>query len=166
MQRVKLYSRTESDLYALVDDEDYADILAVARRWHLNKGYATTAVVISRCRYIYPRRRTFFMHRLIIPPPPGLFIDHINHNKLDNRKENLRICTRQQNQFNRLPQSGSGGFKGVTRVRGSRKWLAGIGINNRHHRIGLYEDVIEAARAYNAAAAAIFGEFAYLNEVE
>ena len=110
------------------------------------------------------RTTTIQMHKLIIQDSlkEGMQVDHINHNGLDNRKSNLRPCTFQQNRFNQRPHKNSASpYKGVTRQYG--KWCAQIFTNGKSTYIGSYNDEEEAARAYDAKARELFGEYAYLN---
>ena len=80
--------------FALVDDEDFEKLNQNV--WLFCNGYAARGV--NR----FPRRRLLYMHRIILNPPEGFDVDHISHNSLDNRKENLRICSRTENQRNRI----------------------------------------------------------------
>lgn len=93
---------------------------------------------------------------------PSMVIDHINRNPLDNRKANLRICTRQQNSFNK---TGRSKYKGVYKNHKGKGWIAEIGYNYKHHYLGIFDTPEEAALAYNEKAKEFFGEFAYLNDV-
>ena len=105
------------------------------------------------------------MHKEILKPPSGFETDHINHNGLDNRKDNLRICTTSQNHYNQIIRSESktSKFKGVSRHKASRKWIAQIGYGRRMIYLGCFDSESEAARAYNQKARELFGEFANLN---
>jgi hypothetical protein len=92
-----------------------------------------------------------------------LFVDHINHNTLDNRKQNLRVCTPQQNVHNmRLPKHNTSGNKGVYEMANGRI-RAIIWHNNKPKHLGYFDTKEEAAKAYNEAALKYFGEFACLN---
>lgn len=94
----------------------------------------------------------------------GEVVDHIDHDTLNNQRENLRLATPQQNSYNMLPQeSTASGFKGVVWHNKAQKWRARISINGVRKSLGLYSDLIEAAKAYDSAAREHFGEFAYLN---
>ena len=120
--------------------------------------------------YIYARKthskRAIYMHHLIINAPIGR-IDHKNLNKADNRKDNLRICTVQQNSFNRRKNLGKhlSIYKGVTQNSKRNKYIAQIRKDDRIYRLGRYDNEIEAALAYNKAAIEFFGEFAKLNDI-
>jgi hypothetical protein len=112
------------------------------------------------------RRRTTGMrlHRFLMSPPPGYMVDHINHNGLDNRRENLRICTRVENGRNRLPSKKSAsGYKGVVKTSRGCRWQAKINIDKKQTYIGSFATAEEAARAYDAKAIEVFGEYANLN---
>jgi hypothetical protein len=103
------------------------------------------------------------MHRLIMGDPPGKEIDHINGNTLDNRRSNLRVCSRLENSRNRGVQKNcKSKFKGVyLRERGT--WRAQIKVNKKRIHLGDFSSASKAAKAYDEAALQYFGEFAVLN---
>lgn len=95
---------------------------------------------------------------------PEAFIDHINHDRSDNRISNLRAATRAQNNQNIASRPGStSAFLGVRRDRKRDKWVARIYGGGAQRHLGLFECEIEAARAYDQAALSLYGEFANLN---
>jgi hypothetical protein len=143
----------------LVDDRDYESLSQW--KWSLFKGYP------ARCRKRLGVNRFVSMHREIVDPPKGVEVDHINGNKLDNRRENLRLSTRSQNQINQgLTRKNTSGYKGVTFHRVLNKWQSQIGIDGKTLYLGLYATPEEAARAYDAKARELFGGFARLNFAE
>ena len=88
------------------------------------------------------------------------------HKTLDNRRSNLRLCTRAQNQANKLKKPGcSSTFKGVSWNKAAKKWQASIRVSQKLIALGLFNDEVLAARSYNVAAVEHFGEFALLNEI-
>ncbi len=90
--------------------------------------------------------------------------DHINGNKLDNRRENLRVCTLAENNRNRtIYKNNKSGFKGVYWSRADKKWRAQIKINNRMIYLGIFDDLLEAALTYDEAAVRYHGKFAKIN---
>lgn len=100
--------------------------------------------------------------------PRHMKIDHINRIKTDNRIENLRIVSNQQNSMNRGPvksKKRTSLYKGVYFYRRLAKYMARIGFNRKTIFIGYYETEQDAARAYNAKAKELYGDHAYLNEV-
>lgn len=142
--------------FAIVDAADYEWLSRYTWQAAYNgtKFYATTKK---------KRGGNIWMHRLIMNAPKGMVVDHINGNGLDNRRCNLRICTRQQNAYNSRRVSGTSQYKGVHFEKATGRWRATITCRGRHYNLGLYESEIEAARAYDRKAIELFGEFAYLN---
>lgn len=146
---------------AIVDDEDYAGLLA--RSWHLQAGCGTFYAVTNM-----PRPgggySTVGMHRLINNTPPGMHTDHIDGDGLNNTRANLRTATRQQNMRNRKPNAAStSSLKGVYWRANRRRWLASIRVDGKLKLLGMFKDEAEAGRAYDAAAREHFGEFARTN---
>ena len=106
------------------------------------------------------------LHRLLCGAQPGDFVDHINGDPLDNRKKNLRVCRKQQNEFNtKVRRDNTVGFRGVCPARRG-KYRAYIVLNGKQHSLGQFDNPNDAARAYNKAALIYFGEFARLNIVK
>lgn len=148
---------------ALVDDEDYERV--VVTNWCAVKSeggiwYALSAITTNG-RRIYP-----LLHRFILNAPAGRKVDHKNRDGLDCRRENLRFATTSQNAMNmRRSRSSSSPFKGVSFVNRSlsKPWRAQIKINGKAIHLHLHTTAEGAARAYDAKAKELFGEFARLN---
>lgn len=91
----------------------------------------------------------------------GMVIDHINHNGLDNRKCNLRICTNQENICNcEIPKNNKSGCKGVYWAKDKQKWTVQVTINNKTKYIGSYENLEDAIKARQEASKKYYGDFA------
>ena len=105
------------------------------------------------------------LHQFLMRAPAGMEVDHVNRNSLDNRRENLRVCTHQQNTQNCSKRnSTSSQYKGVCWNKREKKWMAYITIHGKRHYLGCCHGSEDgAARAYDAAARAAFGEFAHCN---
>lgn len=144
---------------AIVDNEDYEKLKNYS--WYLSDtGYASTTTWDKVSKKSIHKK----MHRMIIGAESGMDVDHINGNRLDNRKSNLRVCTRAENLKNSSIRSdNSSGYKGVSFFKPIKKWRAYIGVNGKHIPLGYFDDPIEAAKAYNKAALELHGEFAKLN---
>ena len=189
-----------SDHEAIVDDEDYERVVEAVKTYNstgaLRKGtgkwYAHKTCAGSGY-YAFDGDHRKSMHRVIMDPPKGMDIDHINGDTLDNRKENLRICTRSQNAQNKkLRRDSASGYKGVHEQKKpiKRKYVSKKtgkvtyyyympkkrfqayvgdpdwrkkGLKNNHIKLGYYATAEQAARAYDKKAKELFGEFAYLN---
>jgi hypothetical protein len=139
---------------AQVDEADLAAVLAVGSWQALvakGKVYA-----VHNCKQ-GSKGKSLLLHRFLLEAPGGLQVDHINGDGLDNRRSNLRLATRSQNQANR--KLGKRGMKGVGWHTEKRKWRAYI--STRH--IGYFDDLGDALAAYDLAAVKLFGEYAQLN---
>ena len=147
--------------FAIVDNSDYKWLSEF--KWCAIRGYSTFYAV----RNIRENGRTimFYMHRVILELKKSdkQQSDHIDGNGLNNRRSNLRICTEQQNAFNRKRREGSSQFKGVYWQKEVRKWYAHIKINQKDIYLGGFHKETDAAKAYDAAAIGLFGEFARVN---
>ena len=135
----------------LIDDEyEYLS----SWKWKMSsKGYVCCEVTKKRV----------FLHHIILPKMDGLFCDHINGNRADNRKSNLRYVTPKQNTWNRKRhKGGSSQYKGV-RLEAGKYWRAKIRIDGVQTWLGYFETEEDAARAYDVAAKEAFGEYARLN---
>ena len=142
---------------AIVDAEDYEELNK--HKWYYSKGYA-----IRCARNIKGGQRTILMHRVANQTPDGSQTDHINCDKLDNRKANLRTVTNQQNQMNKgRDKDNSSKYKGVSWHKTNKKWRSRIKANGDHKLLGMFKNEDDAARAYNEAAIKYFGEYAGLN---
>jgi hypothetical protein len=146
---------------AIVDDDDYEWLSQW--KWHAAK--IRNVFYVARKIRVDGVVKTILMHREISKPPTGMQIDHINGDPLDNRRENLRICTNTDNQRNRpIHKDNISGFKGVRPRRGNNnKYEAYIFHNGKQIYLGKYEDINLAAQAYDNAAKFYHGGFASLN---
>jgi len=138
--------------YAWVDAADYEWLNQY--HWRSLNGYPSRR----------EKQREVLMHRQIMQPPADMVVDHIDGNRANACRSNLRICTRHENQFNlRKRRTGHSRFKGVTFHKPMGKWKAQYRFKGRLYHIGYFDDEVEAARAYDYAAVGVFGEFACVN---
>jgi hypothetical protein len=140
--------------FAIVDAADYEWLSKLT--WRVTGGYSSYAC----CKIA---NKTVYMHRLIMNPPQGMVVDHINGSRWDNRRSNLRVCTQAENLRNRRKAGGTSRFKGVFWHIRRHKWLAVIGHMGKSIQLGFFEDEVAAARAYDRAAKERFGQYAHLN---
>ena len=144
----------------LLDDQDYEKFAGF--RWN-----ALRAQQEDERYYAFRRTAvdgTIYLHRAILAAPKGVTVDHENGDGLDNRRDNIRLATRSQNNANRKSASATG-YRGVETFFGKfRAYISNPGrIGSKNIRLGVYVTPEEAAAAYDVAAQTRFGEFARLN---
>jgi len=146
---------------AIVDDEDYEYLVSVGRWCYASSGYAAHYFTNAE-----GQRRTLWMHRLVMarrigqPTPRGITVDHINRDRLDNRRENLRLATYSEQQSNKgLNKNNSTGLKGVTHV-SPDQFEARIKINRRRIYLGRHATAEAAAEIFAAASILLNQDFA------
>lgn len=150
---------------AIVDDEDFEWL----NRWKWRASKDHYGFYAIRTIKKKGKTTTVLMHRIIIKVPPNLQTDHRNGNGLDNQKSNLRACTQAQNTHNRGARKNvTSRYKGVylkykNNNNGRLKWGAHIRKGNARFDLGYYCTEAKAAKAYDAKAKELYGEFAYLN---
>ena len=145
---------------ALVDDEDYEDVSRF--KWSATERGST--VYALRNIRINGKYHNVYLHRYLVGLSClGKHIDHIDGNGLNNRRENLRLCTHRENQRNQHSSYGSSQYKGVVWHKDRKKWQARIRVDGVDIYLGGYEEEEAAARAYDKAAKKHFGRFANLN---
>lgn len=145
---------------ALIDDEDLDLILHY--RWYARKARKTWYAVSKSSDN--GKESMVWMHRLIMNPPIGYEVDHADLDGLNNRRLNLRIATHAEQNANKRKIDGcSSPFKGVSWREDRKKWAARIKTKGKLRHLGLFENIIDAARAYDSAARETFGEFARTN---
>ncbi|MGD2095085.1 MAG: HNH endonuclease [Phycisphaerales bacterium] len=149
--------------YAIVDPDDYERIAKY--KWYAGRHNSTFYAIRGKWYKKRKKQMTTMMHRVIMNTPEGMFVDHINHNGLDNRKANLRLATRAENNRNVrcLKKNNSSKYRGVWHDKRYNKWRAQISINRKKKHLGYFKDEKEAGMAYDKAAKKYYGEFAILN---
>lgn len=163
MKKIPLTGKNGSNQYALVDDKDYAR--ASKMSWHLAVvGYPKNIKNGLGSHKEREVTQTYLHHFIIGKPQKGFVVDHKNGDKLDNRRDNLRLGTHGQNHANQgLQKNNTSGHKGVISKDG--RWIARIKFDGRNKYIGVFTSKKQAALAYNIAARELFGEFALLNKI-
>ena len=149
--------------YAIVDPEDYERLSKY--KWYAAKGHHTFYAVRGKWSKIQRKRVELRMHRVITNAPDHLYVDHVNHNGLDNRKANLRLATHAQSVRNRekFTRPATSRYKGISWHSSTQKWCACIQTNNTKIHLGSFDSEIEAAKTYDKAARKLHGAFAALN---
>lgn len=145
---------------AVIDDGDYS--LIKDYHWFaVNPG--KTFYATGHRSMIDGVRKKVSMHRLIMGAQSNEVVDHINGNGLDNRRSNLRLCTRSENQWNRHRTCGTSKYKGVCWASMMKKWKAAIRYYGKRINLGFFDTEDEAAKAYDEKAKELFGKFVQLN---
>lgn len=148
-------------IFTLVDNDVYE--WANLFKWYLGAGRASkpNSRYAVRSRPCGEKPHLVYLHREITGASPGQEVDHINENKLDNRRENLRVCTARENIINKSKTVNPSGYRGVFRK--DPGWMACISDHGKRRYLGFFMDPAGAARAYDDAARQIQGDFACLN---
>ena len=147
-------------LIAIVDEADYPGAISLGS-WHAVQSHRTFYARRNVVRSDGSRGGMVSLHTFLTGWP---LVDHINGDGLDNRRENLRPATRNQNLANkRRYRNNTSGYKGVTWHAAASCWRARIVVAGRKRSLGLHSTPEAAARAYDAAAVDVFGAFAALN---
>ena len=135
------------------DIEDYDKIKEY--KWHISlDGYVVSAATKTQ--------KEIRMHRLIMDCPKGKVVDHINHCKNNNCKNNLRICTHSENMKNKKKsKNNTSGVTGVSWDKEKKRWRVQIVVNGKNIRCGRYKTIDEAIKARKEAEIKYFGVFAY-----
>jgi hypothetical protein len=140
--------------FALVDDADYPELSKY--KWTFNNGYASRFSTGEG-----KDRKIIYMHRLLVNPPTGLEVDHINWNRLDNRRRNLRAVTRTENMLNKpcYKKRADQTYKYITFNQRVQAWHAQLG----KVKIGTFHDERHAAMAHDMWAKSLYGKDSVLN---
>jgi hypothetical protein len=144
VKTIALRGASGAGKFAIVDDEDFDRV--DAHRWYFNpRGY----VQRNMGGRVYDRKRTQLLHRFILglESGDGKVADHRNHDTLDNRRSNLRVCTHAENQQNRRCGFGTSKYRGVHWDAARGKWFAHGRVNGQMKNLGRYADELDAARA-------------------
>ncbi len=150
---IPIFTRSGLSAHATIDAVDYT--LVFEYKWSFSHYH------YARSAYGRPQK-WIMMHHLIMPCPKGMTVDHINGDKLDNRRSNLRVCSSNDNNLNRGKQRNNrSGYKGV--YQGRHGWRAAIRKDKRKYNLGEYATKEQAYEAYCRACMELHGEFANVN---
>lgn len=151
--------------FAIVDAQDFE--MLNKHKWYALWDPRTKSYRAIRESSRADGGRTIYMSREIMGNPPGMLIDHRNHETLDNRRKNLRSATvLQNNQNQRLRSDNTSGRKGVSWHKGRLKWQARISINGRETYLDIFADPDSASKAYDVASKIVAGQFAYQKAID
>jgi len=148
-------------LVTVVDDADFDMLNAFS--WMATPASNKKKHYVSRSIWVGGSNKTVYMHRVLLNAPRGLEVDHIDGDSLNNQRANLRLCTKGQNAVNRRSYSPASGYRGVYGNTPRDTFKAEVTTNGERQRLGTFADPVEAAKAYDKAAMAAFGDFAILN---
>ena len=141
---------------AVIDATDAA--LVGARNWHSRPTTRDGLVHVRCCIYESGVRSKRYLHRMLMNPPPGFEVDHVDGDGLNNRRANLRVATRTENQWNRRSLINPLGKGVYERENGS--FMSRIRANDRVYHLGSYQTAREARAAYEGASRVLHGEYA------
>jgi len=167
MKTLTIETKKHGTHHVLLDDEDYDRVVAEGK-WYIHKDYRREVFYVTSATYENGKQKTIQLHRFIVDAPRGKMVDHINGDGRDNRKENLRICTRSENNRNcNTPPRGRVGYYGVlyspTRTKKYKATIRDPKNQGARVFVGLFFTAEEAAVAYDKLAKELHGEFATLN---
>jgi hypothetical protein len=159
MKKIDISTPKYPNTFTIVDDEDYDK--TVKLHW-----YATRCAksIYAQSTSLWKTYKHLTMHRFIMNAQKGQEVDHVNHNTLDNRRCNLRLCSHIQNMQNMKPyEKAASEYKGVTWDKERKKWRAKLCIGRKQVFSFRYNSEIDAAKAFDRKAKELYGEFAYQN---
>lgn len=155
--------KNNKNLEVLVDDEDYEKLSKYTWFVVMKK----SGPYIKRSEYYQPyngKNFQVYLHRQIMNAPKDKVVDHINRNTLDNRKENLRLCSTAENVSNAKKRiDNTSGYFGVYYSKDKKKYFSTIDSKKVTYHLGYFSDKISAAKAYDRAAKKYHKQFAKLN---
>lgn len=151
---------------AIIDDDMYDAVSQYT--WFVHKPSRYSKLYVRSTIWLNGKADHVYLHNLIIGKRLGFVIDHINHDPLDNRRENLRFCKQRFNVANgqkRQQENATSKYKGVSWRPNENKWSAQIMVNRKQNHLGYFDEEEDAAIVYNVAAQLFWGEYASLNPV-
>lgn len=166
--------KTINDLNDIIIYKDHAEIVLCDR---FNKPHNRTLIdlddvdKVKNIRWCYNgngevhNTKIGSLHRFIMNAPDDMVVDHINHDRLDNRKQNLRVCTMQENMFNKKPGiNNTTGFKGIIKI--NDKYRVTINCNGKSYNLGTFNTIEEALEVYKEKELELFGEYGYYASID
>ena len=142
-----------TDKVAIIDLEDLKMVSGL--NWRLGNGYAACSFKTDN------GFRRVYMHRLILEAPEGKEVDHKNMDRLDNRRENIRLCSRAENKWNENPsKKNKSGYRGISWFTRDGKWQVMLRHLGNRIFLGRYFDIKEAVKVYNSFISQHRGDFA------
>ena len=166
----RVLNRTNRDPNEIIEHEDYAEIVLYNKKQEEVSRALIDLEDIDKVKdlkwymddrgYAFNGKKRILLHRLVMDCPDDMIVDHINHNRLDNRKCNLRICTQHQNSMNQNKRSNNtSGYTGVLWDKAKNKWMARIKVNYKQIFLGYYDTLEKAIEVRKQAEIKYFGEY-------
>ena len=132
--------KLSQDKFALIDRKDL-DVVS-PHRWYFSHGYARTTI----------NGKKVYLHRFLVNPPFGKIVDHINQDKLDNRRLNLRVVDKRTNQRNhKVFLTNSSGHNGISWNKAMKQWETYIWVDNKKIQVGYFNDIKNAVAGRRSA---------------
>lgn len=144
MRELALSGQYGQGRFALVDARDYVFLCVFT--WLVD----TRGYVVRPYRDANGKKHSLYLHQMVLNKSRGLVIDHINHNKLDNRKSNLRLVTVSENVHNSQRKLPPSGYRGVYKFKNESRWMARIQVRKELIHLGSFDSPEKASEAYEA----------------
>jgi hypothetical protein len=143
---------------AIIDSDDV--VLVDGYNWFARRDRNTFYAITNSPCDAFGKRTTILLHRLLLNPPAGLLVDHIDGNGLNNRRANLRVATAAQNNCNQgIRSDNKSGHRGVVWSKKDKRWYARIRADGIQRHLGIFDRLEDAASAYRHASKKLHGEF-------
>lgn len=143
---IELIRKDGLRLAAIISKVDFEKVNSYPNTWYSYYEEKTESFYVVGTLTVEGKKKTIQMHRWIVNAPEKMVVDHVNHNTLDNSRENLRVVSQRVNQQNRRgkQKNNKSGVRGVSWSKGMGKWRACIYKNKKQITVGHYDDISAA----------------------